>query len=88
MQKKNQIYKEVDNEAQSNTSFMSLDKAGNLVWKEDKTFQFHFKLFCLIPLGIHTIYVVRFQQSTYEIYTNETNTNVYTHRQKNWLKLL
>ena len=57
-------------------SFLPIEKASDFIWEENKTFQFYFKLFCLIPFGIHTIQVTKFQKNTYEIYTNETNTNV------------
>lgn len=57
-------------------SFLPLDRANDFIWQENKTFQFHFKLFCLIPFGIHTIHVVRFQKEPYEIYTKEANAHV------------
>lgn len=57
-------------------SFLPLNRTGDLTWEENKTFQFYFKLFCLLPFGVHTIHVVQFQKDIYQIYTNEVNTHV------------
>lgn len=57
-------------------SFSPLDSASDFIWEEGKTFQFHFRLFCLLPFGIHTIHVVQFQKDSYEVYTKEANVHV------------
>ncbi|WP_195983393.1 hypothetical protein [Clostridium sp. D33t1_170424_F3] len=57
-------------------SFLLMDSASDFIWEEDKTFQLYFRLFCLIPFGVHTIHVIRFQKDTYEVYTKEVNVHV------------
>lgn len=57
-------------------TFSALDKNKALVWNEGSVFQFKFKLFDTIPFGIHTINVVEFNEKSYRIYTNESNTHV------------
>ena len=47
----------------------------NMKWEEGKVFSFHFKLFGIIPFGIHTIKVIDFSEEN-GIYTNEKNPSV------------
>ena len=54
-------------------TFTSFEDNEELVWQEGKCFKFKFKLFGVIPYGIHTINVIKFND---EIYTNESNTHV------------
>lgn len=67
-------------------SFTSLDSTNTVVWCEGETFKFHFKLFCLLPFGIHTINVVQFSEAAHVIYTNEVNTHVPIWNHKIYLK--
>ncbi len=55
-------------------SFTPIDGDGCIRWEEGQIISFRFKLFCLIPYGIHTIHVVDFSKDG--IYTNETNSHV------------
>lgn len=57
-------------------SFTPLDGQADLVWREGQRFEFRFRLFCLLPLGTHTIDVVRFSAGDYEVYTRESNPHV------------
>ena len=54
------------------------DPAGNglMVWKAGETFQFHLKIFGILPMGIHTINVAQFDRATLTVYTNENNKSV------------
>lgn len=45
------------------------------VWEENAVFSFRFKLFSLLPLGIHTIRVISFSENG-DIYTREQNSHV------------
>ena len=47
----------------------------DMIWEEGRTFAFKFKLFGVIPLGIHTIKVIRFSEEN-GIYTHEGNPSV------------
>lgn len=55
-------------------SFEPLDGNGHMVWEEGQTISFRFRIFCLIPFGIHTIHVLRFSKDG--IFTKESNTHV------------
>lgn len=57
-------------------TFSPLTDAENIVWQKNHDFVFRFKLFGFLPFGVHKIHVVEFNETTYEIYTNETNTHV------------
>lgn len=57
-------------------TFTPVNKNDDLMWKKGEIFSFHFKLFGVIPFGIHTIKVIDFNEETYQIYTNESNTYV------------
>lgn len=57
-------------------SFEPLDKTGECIWKEGKTFQFRFKVFGVLPFGVHTITVKEFDSSSCSVYTNEHNPHV------------
>jgi len=57
-------------------TFTPLNGAENLVWRKDEDFKFRFKLFNILPFGIHTIHVVEFDEGSCGIYTHETNTHV------------
>ena len=54
-------------------TFTSIEGDENFVWQEGKCFKFKFKLFGVIPYGIHTINVIKFKD---EIYTKESNPHV------------
>lgn len=58
-------------------SFTPEDGDHDLIWEENAVFSFHFKLFGLLPLGVHTIEVVSFSE-TGGIYTHEHNRHVPT----------
>lgn len=38
-------------------SFKAIGEERDIIWKEGQTFSFKFKMFCIIPYGIHTIKV-------------------------------
>ena len=46
-----------------------------MIWKKDTVAEFGFKLFGIIPFGIHTIKVIRFSLEE-GIFTEETNVHV------------
>ena len=69
-------------------SFTPLKNTEDLLWREGETFHFRFKLFSLLPLGTHTIHVLSFDNSSYEIYTNETNTHVPVWNHRIYLKFI
>ena len=56
-------------------TFKSVDDTKELTWQEDSAFAFHFKLFALIPFGVHTIKVIQFDIEK-GIYTQEGNKHV------------
>lgn len=56
-------------------TFKSADDTEELTWQEDSAFAFHFKLFTLIPFGVHTIKVIQFDIEK-GIYTQEGNKHV------------
>lgn len=56
-------------------TFKSVDDTEELTWQEDSAFAFHFKLFALIPFGVHTITVIQFDIEK-GIYTQEGNKHV------------
>jgi hypothetical protein len=56
-------------------TFKSVDDTEELTWQEDSAFAFHFKLFALIPFGVHTIKVIQFDIEK-GIYTQEGNKHV------------
>lgn len=57
-------------------TFTPVNASDDFTWKVGKTFSFHFKLFGVIPFGVHTINVIDFDEITTRIYTNESNTHV------------
>ena len=79
-------------------SFVSYDNTSP-TWKEGKSFCFKMFLHRFIPVGKHTINVVKMDKSTGEIVTNEYNAGgltalaawwtlkFYKHRQKKWQKI-
>lgn len=56
-------------------TFKSVDDTEELTWQEDSAFAFHFKLFTLIPFGVHTIKVIQFDIEK-GIYTQEGNKHI------------
>lgn len=56
-------------------SFEPLNCGEDLIWKEGGSFEFSFRLFCFIPLGIHRINIIDFN-SEKGIYTVESNSHV------------
>jgi hypothetical protein len=57
-------------------TFSPINGVENMVWQKNEDFVFRFKLFGFLPFGIHTIHVVELDETSYEIYTNETNIQV------------
>ena len=57
-------------------SFEPLNGKSDIKWQIGETISFKFRMFCLIPYGIHTIHVLKFSKDG--IYTNENNTHVPT----------
>lgn len=55
-------------------TFEPQNKSDDIAWQPGQTVTFRFKLFGVIPFGIHTITVIDFSKK--EIYTNESNTYV------------
>lgn len=57
-------------------TFGPINGDNDLIWRKGETFSFRFKLFGIIPFGIHTIKVIDFNEESRIIYTNESNTHV------------
>ncbi len=57
-------------------AFSPVNGAESMVWQKGGTSVFHFKLFDFLPLGLHTIHVVEFDEASHEIYTNEANRHI------------
>ncbi len=56
-------------------TFEPVDGKQELIWEKDTIFSFRFKLFGVIPFGVHTIKVIWFSLEE-GIFTNETNPHV------------
>ena len=56
-------------------TFEPLNGMKEMIWKKDTVAEFGFKLFGIIPFGIHTIKVIRFSLEE-GIFTEETNVHV------------
>lgn len=56
-------------------TFTPVNGNNRLVWKEGTTSSYKFRLFGIIPFGVHTIKVIHFGLKK-GIYTNESNTHV------------
>lgn len=56
-------------------TFTPVDGNNKLIWKEGTVSSYKFKLFGIIPFGIHKIKVIHFGLNE-GIYTNESNTHV------------
>ena len=54
-------------------SFKPMDGQLDFQWQESSLFSLRFKLFGLIPMGVHTIRILRFDKEGLEIYSNESN---------------
>lgn len=54
-------------------TFVPLDRGKELIWKEGETTRFRLYLFGLMPLGVHTIHMRRFDRETYSVYTEENS---------------
>ncbi len=57
-------------------TFTPVNTSEAFTWKAGKTFSFRFKLFGIIPFGVHTINVIEFDEQTTRIYTKEGNPHV------------
>lgn len=57
-------------------TFIPVSGENDLIWEEGQTLSFHFKLFGVIPFGVHTIHVNRFCEETCEVDTSEYNPHV------------
>ncbi|UTC76551.1 hypothetical protein E4O04_00340 [Treponema sp. OMZ 799] len=55
-------------------AFEPQTKSDDIEWYPGQTITFRFKIFGIIPYGIHTINVIEFSKEG--IYTNESNTHV------------
>ena len=55
-------------------SFETIDTAEEIIWAPGRTYAFRFRMFCVIPYGVHTIHVLDFSPDA--IYTHERNTHV------------
>ncbi len=44
-----------------------------MVWREGETFRFKLKIFCFLSLGAHTILVIKFDEQSFVMYTEEGN---------------
>lgn len=47
-----------------------------LIWKEGRTFPLEFRLYGVIPFGIHTVHIVTIDEKSHMIYSNESNPHV------------
>ncbi len=56
-------------------TFKPLDGSDDLIWQPEQTFEFNFRLFGVIPFGVHTITVIDFDEEN-GIYTKEGNKHV------------
>lgn len=56
-------------------TFRPLNGSDDLVWKPGHRFEFRFRLFGVIPFGVHTISVIEFDEDR-GIYTEEGNRHV------------
>lgn len=63
-------------------SFEPEDSAAPLIWRRGETYRLAFRLFTIIPLGIHTIKIVRLDPGAREICSHENNrfVPVWNHR--------
>ena len=63
-------------------SFTPVDGDSNIRWEKGQRAAFRFRLFCVVPFGVHTIRVISFSKQ--DIYTHESNTYVpiWNHRIK------
>lgn len=59
-------------------TFAPVDGVNNLTWRAHEQFAFHFKLFGILPLGVHTIQVLEFDEASCQVYTKESNKHVPT----------
>ncbi len=57
-------------------TFTPVNASEEFVWQAGKTFSFRFKLFGIIPFGVHSINVIEFDETTARIYTKEKNPHV------------
>jgi hypothetical protein len=66
------------------------EPVGNMemIWQEGAVFKFRFRLFGIIPLGVHTISVLEFNRDSLSIYTHEENKFVPTWNHRIILKEL
>jgi len=67
-------------------SFAPLNVGMSSVWRENEDFAFRFKLFCVLPFGVHRIRVVELDEALHTIYTEETNAHVPTWNHRITLK--
>lgn len=57
-------------------TFRPVDRSDDLKWQPGEVYRFRFRLFGALPLGIHTIRVMHFDQAAGIIYTEESNPHV------------
>lgn len=53
--------------------FTPISPAGEELWQENTSMQFRLRILGFIPMGIHTIYVRRFDADSHTVYTEESN---------------
>ena len=62
--------------------FKPVNGDDNFKWKEGESFEVYFRLFGIIPFGIHRIKIIQFDKVNYQILSNESNrfVPVWNHR--------
>ena len=54
-------------------SFHPVDKREDFTWQEGEAFAVHCRLLGILPLGVHTIQIIKLDRDNFTIYTNESN---------------
>ena len=53
--------------------FKNVKGYGDFKWEEGESFEVYFRLFGIIPFGIHCIKIIKFDQANFQILSNESN---------------
>ena len=56
--------------------FSPLDSDNEFAWREGMSAQFRLRVFGFVPLGLHTINMIKFSKENYCILSNEKNASV------------
>lgn len=67
-------------------SFTPVDETQSGTWQAGKSYSFRFKLFCVLPMGVHTIQVMELDTESWNIYTHEYNPHVPVWNHRIYLK--